>query len=117
MSSFQRCVERIPTIVIPLKIIAVLKGDEVYEKWTDISDCPDSIVNRLKHYFLTYKGIPGEASPKVEITHIYGKEEALEVIGIVPPYTDTAFGAFTGNASLIRWFGFLNKHFKVHGEA
>jgi len=62
------------------KIIAVLKGDEVYEKWKDIADCPDSIINRLKHYFLTYKGIPGEASPKVEITHIYGKDEALKVI-------------------------------------
>lgn len=63
------------------KIIAILKGDAVYEKWNDITDCPDSIINRLKHYFLTYKGIPGESSPKVEITHIYGKEEALEVIG------------------------------------
>tara|TARA_B100000809_G_C15140446_1_gene532977 strand:+ start:3634 stop:4329 length:696 start_codon:yes stop_codon:yes gene_type:complete len=62
------------------KIIAVLKGDEVYEKWTDIQDCPESIVKRLKHYFLTYKGIPGEAAPKVEITDVYGREEALEVI-------------------------------------
>ena len=62
------------------KIIAVLKGDEVYEKWNDIQDCPESIVKRLKHYFLTYKGIPGEASPKVEITDVYGREEALEVI-------------------------------------
>lgn len=62
------------------KIIAVLKGDEVYENWNDITDCPESIVKRLKHYFLTYKGIPDEESPKVEITHIYGKKEAIEVI-------------------------------------
>lgn len=62
------------------KIIAVLKGDEVYEKWNDIKDCPESIIKRLKHYFLTYKGIPGETAPKVEITDVYGKEEALEVI-------------------------------------
>ncbi len=62
------------------KIIAVLKGDEVYENWKDISDCPESIIQRLKHYFLTYKGIPGEEATRVEITHIYGKEEALEVI-------------------------------------
>ena len=62
------------------KIIAVLKGDETYEEWEDISDCPESIVKRVKHYFLTYKGIPGESSPKVEITHVYGKEEAMEVI-------------------------------------
>lgn len=62
------------------KIIAVLKGDEVYENWQDIKDCPKSIIKRLKHYFLTYKGIPDEEDQKVEITHIYGKEEAMEVI-------------------------------------
>jgi len=62
------------------KIIAVLKGDQVYENWKDISDVPESIIRRLKHYFLTYKGIPGEESSNVEITHMYGKEEALEVI-------------------------------------
>ena len=61
------------------KIIAVLKSDEVYD-WTDISDCPDSIVARLKHYFLTYKEIPGQEGSKCEITHVYGREEALEVI-------------------------------------
>jgi inorganic pyrophosphatase len=62
------------------KIIAVLKGDEVYEQWKDIKDCPPSILNRLKHYFLTYKGIPGTGTPTCEITHTYGKEEAFEVI-------------------------------------
>jgi inorganic pyrophosphatase len=62
------------------KIIAILKGDQIYEEWKDILDCPKSIINRLKHYFLTYKGIPGEEPPKVEIAEIYGREEALEVI-------------------------------------
>jgi len=62
------------------KIIAVLKGDQVYENWKDISDVPESIIRRLKHYFLTYKGIPGEEKSNVEITHVYGKNEALEVI-------------------------------------
>lgn len=61
------------------KIIAVLKSDEVYQGWKDISDLPPNIVNRLKHYFLTYKQLPGE-DPKCEITHIYGREEAHEVI-------------------------------------
>lgn len=63
------------------KIIAVLKGDEVYQQWKDIKDCPESIINRLKHYFLTYKQIPGESDKKViEIVETYGREEALEVI-------------------------------------
>ncbi len=61
------------------KIIAVLKGDEVYEQWKDISDCPEAIIKRLEHYFLTYKQMPG-GTTKCEITHTYGREEALEVI-------------------------------------
>lgn len=61
------------------KIIAVLQQDEVYGRWKDLNELPESLVNRLKHYFLTYKQLPGEA-PKCEITHIYGREEALEVI-------------------------------------
>jgi inorganic pyrophosphatase len=62
------------------KIIAVMKGDQVYEGWDDISKCPKAIINRLKHYFLTYKNIPGEESRVVEIASIYGREEAQEVI-------------------------------------
>ncbi|MCP4521556.1 MAG: inorganic pyrophosphatase [Cytophagales bacterium] len=63
------------------KIIAVLKGDEVYQQWKDVSDVPASVINRLKHYFLTYKEIPAEGQkPKCEIVETYGKEEALEVI-------------------------------------
>jgi len=62
------------------KIIAILRGDQVYSGWKDISDCPVSIMRRIRHYFLTYKNIPGEQGLQVEITHIYGKDEALEVI-------------------------------------
>jgi len=61
------------------KIIGVLKGDEFYMQWSDISDCPTSYINRLKHYFLTYKNLPGE-KPTCEITNVYGREEAHEVI-------------------------------------
>ncbi|MEM7658318.1 MAG: inorganic pyrophosphatase [Bacteroidota bacterium] len=62
------------------KIIAILKGDEVYEQWEDIGDCPDAIIQRLRHYFLTYKEMPGSDTKRCEITHIYGREEAHEVI-------------------------------------
>ncbi len=61
------------------KIIAVLKNDEMYAQWNDINDIPENVLNRLKHYFLTYKQLPGE-DPKCEITHVYGKAEAHEVI-------------------------------------
>lgn len=61
------------------KIIAVLENDEVYGEWNDIDDIHPSILHRLQHYFLTYKQLPGEDA-KCEITHVYGKDEAHEVI-------------------------------------
>lgn len=63
------------------KIIAILKGDEVYQGWRSLEDCPVSLINRLKHYFLTYKQMPGETpQKKTEIAGMYGREEAYEVI-------------------------------------
>jgi len=61
------------------KIIAVLKDDATYSPYTDINQLPVQIVDRLKHYFLTYKDLPGEDA-KTEIPAIYGHEEAREVI-------------------------------------
>lgn len=62
------------------KIIAVMAKDEIYSKWKDISDVPEPIINRLRHYFLTYKNIPGESNAIVEITETYGREVAHDVI-------------------------------------
>lgn len=61
------------------KIIAVLKGDGVYGAFEDLDELPEGIVERLKHYFLTYKNLPGEKA-HIEITNVYGREEAHEVI-------------------------------------
>ena len=46
------------------------------------SDLPLALLDRLQHYFLTYKSAPGTIHHKVEITSIYGREEALKVIGV-----------------------------------
>ncbi|HQQ12764.1 MAG TPA: inorganic diphosphatase, partial [Bacteroidales bacterium] len=51
----------------------------VFGAYKDISDVPDMVVTRLKHYFLTYKDIPGKES-KVQITEVYGIDEAHEII-------------------------------------
>ena len=61
------------------KIIAVLKNDALYGSWRDLNDCPESVLRRIRHYFLTYKAIPGEKNV-VDIDAIYGREAALEVI-------------------------------------
>jgi len=66
------------------KIIAVLKGDLIYEHIEDIGDCPENLLERLKHYFLTYKESAEElcqtTKRRMEITHVYNRQEALEVI-------------------------------------
>ncbi len=61
------------------KIICVLKDDAVYGAMKDISECPEPVVERLKHYFLTYKDLPN-TKLDVEITHTYDSTEAKEVI-------------------------------------
>jgi inorganic pyrophosphatase len=72
------------------KIIAVLQGDVTFGKVEDVSELPRPVVERLEHYFLTYKltldtGAPGPSSVKarqteVEIAGVYGRDEAREVI-------------------------------------
>jgi inorganic pyrophosphatase len=62
------------------KIIAVLESDLVYGEMHHMAQAPGAMVDRLKHYFLTYKQIPGEGRRKVEIAEVYDQPEALEVI-------------------------------------
>jgi inorganic pyrophosphatase len=62
------------------KIIAVLKGDSVYGKWKDIADVPQPLIDRLRHYFLTYKAMPDSPAPPVEIAETYDATEARETI-------------------------------------
>ena len=61
------------------KIIAVLKNDAIYGKYTSIKDCPEIVVERIKHYFLTYKDLPGEKA-NVQITDTFDVDEAHEII-------------------------------------
>lgn len=61
------------------KIVAVLNNDAFYDNYKDISELPALVTDRLKHYFLTYKDLPGNKA-ETEITHTYGVDEAHEVI-------------------------------------
>ena len=64
------------------KIVAVMEDDAVFGRLEDIADCPVAMVDRLRHYFLTYKQAPdGTQRRRVEITHVYGKGDAHEAIG------------------------------------
>ncbi|NBC82266.1 MAG: inorganic pyrophosphatase [Bacteroidetes bacterium] len=61
------------------KIIGVLNHDAVYGDYKDMNDIPPLVIDRLKHYFLTYKDLPGNKA-NTEITHIYGVDEAKDLI-------------------------------------
>lgn len=61
------------------KIIAVLKGDKVFEQYREISELPKGILERFEHYFLTYKSLP-DAPNVCEIAYSYGRDGAFDVI-------------------------------------
>ncbi len=63
------------------KIIAVLESDLAYGALRNLSECPATLLERLKHYFLTYKQRPDDDS-KVRLVGIYGRDEALEMISL-----------------------------------
>ena len=62
------------------KIIAVLENDIAFGHINDISETPTGVIDRLQHYFLTYKQLPHEAPRRVEIADVYDRAEADEVI-------------------------------------
>ena len=72
------------------KVIGVLENDYVWGAARDVSDVPAVLVERLQHYFLTYKLVPG--SPvHARIAAVYGREHALKVVRAAMADYDTAF--------------------------
>jgi len=44
-----------------------------------VSELPPGMLDRFRHYFLTYKQMPGEKRP-VEIPEVYDRTEAQEMV-------------------------------------
>ena len=61
------------------KIIAILEGDNIWGDVMDIADLPAIKIERLQHYFSTYKMQPGK-NVNVKVDFVYGRDEALKVI-------------------------------------
>jgi inorganic pyrophosphatase len=61
------------------KILAVLEGDFVWGSVADIAELPPILVERLQHYFTTYKLVPGE-QPKLSLLGSYGAAHAASVV-------------------------------------
>ncbi len=73
------------------KIIAVLESDSIWGVAHDIGDLPGALIERLQHYFETYKLVHGEPS-KVSIDEVYGREHAAKVVAASLEDYGEAFG-------------------------
>lgn len=61
------------------KIVAILANDPFWEKVNDITDLPPVLVERLQHYFNTYKLLPGHENHTF-IESVYGAARAMEIV-------------------------------------
>lgn len=61
------------------KIVAVLANDPVWQGAEDLGDLPPHLIERLDHYFRTYKQV-GVSDPVVSIESRYGRDEAFGVV-------------------------------------
>lgn len=73
------------------KIIAVLENDNVWGHANDISDLPPILIERLRHYFSTYKMVPGEES-KLHVERVYGIDHAMLVVEAALKDYDEEYG-------------------------
>ena len=61
------------------KIISVLEGDYVWGEAQEIGELPAALLERIEHYFSTYKLVPDEP-PKIQVAGRYGFAAAAAVI-------------------------------------
>ena len=74
------------------KIIAVLSNDPLWASAQDISDVPDLLVERIRHYFMTYKLVPGEKNA-VTIDMVEGVDMARAIITAAMEDYEDEFGS------------------------
>jgi len=61
------------------KIVAVLSSDTIWSEVSEVGELPQSLVERLRHYFSTYKLRPGGES-QTQIRRVYGRAHAHSVV-------------------------------------
>ncbi len=74
------------------KIISVLDNDRYYKDVQSISDLPEVIIERLQHYFSTYKLIPGKNTNDVFVDRVYDRDHAHKVIEAAMQDYEEMFG-------------------------
>lgn len=73
------------------KIIAILENDPFWRNTEDISEVPEVLVNRLQHYFSTYKMVPGGES-QMSIEKVLDRDYALRVVAAAIGDYDETYG-------------------------
>jgi len=73
------------------KIIAILSNDHFYEQASDISDISKVLIDRLLHYFSTYKLTPGNEA-NTYIDGVFGAEQAWKVVNAAIQDYEEMFG-------------------------
>lgn len=61
------------------KIVAVLEGDFLWGEIEDVAQLPAIHIERLQHYFSTYKLVP-DSTPQIAIQEVYGAARAARVV-------------------------------------
>lgn len=62
------------------KIVAVLEGDLMWNEVNDLTQLPKILIERLVHYFATYKIVHGSAGSPIAVKQIYGSHHASQVV-------------------------------------
>ncbi|HTQ05122.1 MAG TPA: inorganic pyrophosphatase [Polyangiaceae bacterium] len=71
------------------KIVAVLHNDPYFDSVDDLSKLPKALVDRMIHYFTTYKLMP-DAEHRVSVAGVYDRTHAWRVIeAAVADYLDS----------------------------
>ncbi len=73
------------------KIIAVLENDNFWGEAQDIGDLPEKLIERLSHYFATYKMVPNKPN-KISIEGVYGCDHAMKVVEAAMADYEEEFG-------------------------
>jgi len=75
------------------KIIAIVQDDPAFGHINDVSELPPILVERIAHYFNTYKMVPGKDN-KVSIGAAYGFEHAKTVLAAAMADYDEDYGQY-----------------------
>ncbi|HKL21149.1 MAG TPA: inorganic diphosphatase, partial [Tichowtungia sp.] len=71
--------------------IAVLHEDRFWAQVNTLGQIPETLRDRLQHYFETYKLTPG-GEAHVKVLEMYGPERAKEVVQAAQADYDEMFG-------------------------